>query len=163
MWIEVVSAGSIRSASLRVHFAPGGSSRNRAIPHAHRCEAPNESRAISAIAIAKNIAHGPADVDRELEQFACCGRLADIDAKLEQLAENPGAPHSGLTMFISRMSWRTSTGVFGRPPHERDFQRRCARKPARCERTQCRLALEDFQRVQHFGGEAIEARQTAVD
>jgi hypothetical protein len=35
---------------------PRGSSRNRAIPYAHCCEAPNESLAIGAIAITNHIA-----------------------------------------------------------------------------------------------------------
>jgi hypothetical protein len=33
-------------------------------------------------------------------------RLADIDPELEQFAMNPGAPHRGLAMLISRMSPR---------------------------------------------------------
>ena len=35
---------------------PGGPSRNRAMPYAHRREAPNESLAIGAIAIANDVA-----------------------------------------------------------------------------------------------------------
>ncbi len=34
-----------------------------------------------------------------------------------------GAPQSGLAMLMSRMSWRMSAGVSGRPPRGRDFQR----------------------------------------
>jgi hypothetical protein len=41
---------------LRESILPRRSSRNRAIPYAHRCEAPNESLAISAIAITNDIA-----------------------------------------------------------------------------------------------------------
>jgi hypothetical protein len=43
-----------------------------------------------------------------------------------------GAPHSGLATLISRMSWRISSGVLGRPPRGLDFQRHQARNPARC-------------------------------
>jgi hypothetical protein len=42
-----------------------------------------------------------------------------------------GALHSGFATLISRMSWRISSGVLGRPPRGLDFQRQ-ARKPARC-------------------------------
>jgi hypothetical protein len=41
---------------LRVSILPGRPSRNRAIPYAHRCEAPNEDLAIGAIAITNDIA-----------------------------------------------------------------------------------------------------------
>ena len=41
---------------LRESILPGRSSRNRAIPYAHRREAPNESLAIGAIAITNEIA-----------------------------------------------------------------------------------------------------------
>jgi hypothetical protein len=34
-----------------------------------------------------------------------------------------GAPQSGFAILISRMSWRTSTGVLRRPPRGRDRQR----------------------------------------
>jgi hypothetical protein len=43
-----------------------------------------------------------------------------------------GAPHSGFPTLISRMSWRISSGVLGRPPRSLDFQRHQARNPARC-------------------------------
>jgi hypothetical protein len=43
-----------------------------------------------------------------------------------------GAPQSGFATLISRMSWRISSGVPGRPPRGLDFQRHQARKPARC-------------------------------
>jgi hypothetical protein len=41
---------------LRESILPGGSIRNRAIAYAHRCEAPNESLAIGAIAITNDMA-----------------------------------------------------------------------------------------------------------
>jgi hypothetical protein len=34
-----------------------------------------------------------------------------------------GAPQSGFATLISRMSWRMSAAVLGRPPRGRDFQR----------------------------------------
>src|SRR5262245_48261840 len=34
-----------------------------------------------------------------------------------------GASQSGFAALMSRMSWRMSVGVFGRPPRGRDFQR----------------------------------------
>jgi hypothetical protein len=43
-----------------------------------------------------------------------------------------GAPHRGFATLISRMSWRISSGVLGRPPRGLDFQRHQARNPARC-------------------------------
>lgn len=55
------------------------------------------------------------------------------------------------------------TGVFGRPPHDRDFQRQYARK-TRAMPTQDRLGLDDFEPVDHFGGEAIEPdKQQSID
>jgi hypothetical protein len=42
-----------------------------------------------------------------------------------------GAPHRGFATLISRMSWRISSGVLGRPPRGLDFQRHQARNPAR--------------------------------
>src|ERR1700757_4326322 len=45
-----------------------------------------------------------------------------------------GAPHNGLTMLISRISRRISTGTVGRPLRRRDFQRQYSLKPARCQR-----------------------------
>jgi len=33
-----------------------------------------------------------------------------------------GAPHSGLSTLIRRISARRSGAIFGRPPRERDFQ-----------------------------------------
>jgi hypothetical protein len=36
-----------------------------------------------------------------------------------------GAPQSGFATLMSRMSWRMSAGVFGRPPTGRDFERQC--------------------------------------
>src|SRR5205823_11831315 len=46
-----------------------------------------------------------------------------------------GAPHSGLSTLIRRISARRSASIWGRPPKERDFQRQSWRKPARCQRT----------------------------
>ena len=46
-----------------------------------------------------------------------------------------GAPHSGFSMLICRISARSSVSICGRPPNERDFQRQYRRKPARCQRT----------------------------
>lgn len=38
-------------------------------------------------------------------------------------------------MLIRRIKRRTSTGILGRPPRERDFQRQYSWKPIRCHRT----------------------------
>jgi hypothetical protein len=65
----------------------------------------------------------------------CDRRLADIDAKLEQLAVNPWRSSQRVVTLISRMSWRMSTGVFSRPPHDREFPGQYGRKPARCQRS----------------------------
>ena len=46
-----------------------------------------------------------------------------------------GAPHSGFSTLIRRISARRSASICGRPPRERDFQRQYRRKPARCQRT----------------------------
>src|SRR5882762_7843454 len=46
-----------------------------------------------------------------------------------------GAPHSGLSALIRRISARRSASICGRPPRKRDFQRQYRRKPARCHRT----------------------------
>src|SRR3979411_1287664 len=43
-----------------------------------------------------------------------------------------GAPHSGLAMLISRISFRISGATVGRPPRRRDFQRQYDLNPARC-------------------------------
>ena len=45
-----------------------------------------------------------------------------------------GAPHSGLSLLILRMSSRSSRSVLGRPTCLRDFQRQKARNPARWQR-----------------------------
>src|SRR5271170_2097512 len=45
-----------------------------------------------------------------------------------------GAPHSGLSELICRISARSSVSIRGRPPSEHDFQRQYRRKPARCQR-----------------------------
>src|SRR5579864_3474677 len=45
-----------------------------------------------------------------------------------------GAPQSGLVKLITRISWRVSREIFGRPPGDRDFQRQYSRKPPRCHR-----------------------------
>jgi hypothetical protein len=73
-----------------------------------------------------------------------------------------GAPHSGFDTLISRMSWRISSGVLGRPPRGLDFQRQQARNPARC--SDDGLRLEDFHRIQHLGSQVIEPRKhQAID
>src|SRR6478672_7602033 len=41
-----------------------------------------------------------------------------------------GAPHSGLSTLIRRISARSSASICGRPPRERDFQRQYRRKPS---------------------------------
>ena len=53
--------------------------------------------------------------------------LSDLKAELEQLAAR-GAPHSGLSTLIRRMSARRSASICGRPPRGRDFQRQYRRK-----------------------------------
>jgi len=45
-----------------------------------------------------------------------------------------GAPQSGFSMLIRRISARRSVPICRRPPSERDFQRQWYRKPARCQR-----------------------------
>src|SRR5258708_3671343 len=45
-----------------------------------------------------------------------------------------GAPHSGLSALIRRISARRSASICGRPPADRDFQRQYRRKLARCQR-----------------------------
>jgi hypothetical protein len=42
--------------------------------------------------------------------------LGDLDAELEQLAMDLGAPHSGFSKLILRMRSRTSLPICGRPP-----------------------------------------------
>src|SRR5207248_241960 len=44
-----------------------------------------------------------------------------------------GAPHSGLSALIRRISARRSASTCGRPPRERDFHRQYRRKPVRCQ------------------------------
>ena len=61
--------------------------------------------------------------------------LPDINAELEQLAVDGGVLESGFAMLISRIRSRISTGVLGRPPRGRDFQRQWALNPARCQRS----------------------------
>src|SRR4029453_7705964 len=46
-----------------------------------------------------------------------------------------GAPHSGLSALIPRISGRSSAPICGRPPRNRDFHRQYRRKPDRCQRT----------------------------
>jgi hypothetical protein len=57
--------------------------------------------------------------------------LADLDAKLEQLAMD-GVPHNRLAMLIWRTSRRISNDTAGRPPRRRDFHRQYDLNPARC-------------------------------
>src|SRR5712692_10034608 len=52
----------------------------------------------------------------------CHGGLPDIDAKLEQFAVDPWRSPKWVATLMSRMRWRMSAGVFGRPPCGRDFQ-----------------------------------------
>jgi Putative cyclase len=46
-----------------------------------------------------------------------------------------GAPHSGLSTLMRRISARSSASICGRPPTDRDFHRQYRRKPALCQRT----------------------------
>ena len=46
-----------------------------------------------------------------------------------------GAPQSGFSMLIRRISARRSASICGRPPNDRDFQRQQLRKPVRCQPT----------------------------
>ena len=59
--------------------------------------------------------------------------LTNFDAELEELTVDPGAPQRGLARLMSRINWRISSGTFGLPPQDRDFQRQNKRKPARCQ------------------------------
>src|SRR6266446_2433584 len=62
----------------------------------------------------------------------------DCETSKPSLSSSPwmrGAPHSGFSALIRRISARTSASIFGRPPRERDFHRQYRRKPARCQRT----------------------------
>jgi hypothetical protein len=66
--------------------------------------------------------------------------LATLDCATSNpsLSSSPwmrGAPHSGLSTLIRRISARRSALICGRPPRDRDFQRQYWRKPARCQRT----------------------------
>lgn len=45
-----------------------------------------------------------------------------------------GAPQNGFATLISRISCRTSSSVFGRPPWGLDLHRQYCRNPARCQR-----------------------------
>ena len=46
-----------------------------------------------------------------------------------------GAPQSGFSILIRRISARSFVSICGRPPSGRDFQRQLQRKPALCQRT----------------------------
>src|SRR5437870_4495560 len=46
-----------------------------------------------------------------------------------------GAPHSGFSTLIRRISAHRSGSIIGRSPREQDFQRQYRRNPARCQRT----------------------------
>ena len=66
--------------------------------------------------------------------------LATLDGATSNpsLSSSPwmrGAPQSGCSMIIRRISARRSVSIWGRPPTERDFQRQYRRNPARCHRT----------------------------
>src|ERR1039457_7222221 len=83
--------------------------------------------------------------------------LATLDCATSNpsLSSSPwirGAPQSGFSMLICRISARRSVSICGRPPVERDFQRQWQRKPARCHRTSV-LALQlRFLRSSEFIG-----------
>src|SRR5260221_2983689 len=64
----------------------------------------------------------------------CNGGLSDIDAEVEQLVTKPWcAPQwVGETDLANELT--DFQRVFGRPPRCLDFQRKYARKPARCQR-----------------------------
>jgi hypothetical protein len=49
-----------------------------------------------------------------------------------QFAMIRGAPHNPFARLISRIRWRTSKGMGGRPPLDHDFQRQRALTPHRC-------------------------------
>jgi hypothetical protein len=66
--------------------------------------------------------------------------LATLDCATSKpsLSNSPwmrGAPQSGFSMLIRRISARRSVSICGRPPCERDFQRQYRRKPTRCHRS----------------------------
>jgi hypothetical protein len=60
--------------------------------------------------------------------------LGDFNASFNSSPWIRGAPHSQLARLISRIRWRISLEIAGRPPLERDFQCQYARKPFRCQR-----------------------------
>ena len=63
-------------------------------------------------------------------------RLSGFDTELQH-SSSPwmrGAPQSRFATLMSRIRRRISSGILGRPPRERDFQRQYSRKPVRCHR-----------------------------
>jgi hypothetical protein len=62
-------------------------------------------------------------------------RLRDLKPTFSSSPWMRGAPHSGFSMIICRISARNPMSICGRPRNERDFQRHYRRKPARCQRT----------------------------
>ena len=60
--------------------------------------------------------------------------LADIDASLSNSPWMRGAPQSGFSPLIFRISWRISVETVGRPGWpRRTFQVQTSRKPLRCQ------------------------------
>ena len=63
------------------------------------------------------------------------GRLSDLDPELQKFTMDArGAPQPVGQAHLPYQV-RISTGTFGRPARERDFQRQYRRKPDRCQRT----------------------------
>src|SRR6266851_847654 len=57
----------------------------------------------------------------------------DCETSKPSLSSSPwmrGAPHSGFSALIRRISARSSASIFGRPPRERDFHRQDRWKPS---------------------------------
>src|SRR6266480_1752069 len=66
-----------------------------------------------------------------------------------------GAPQSGFATLMSRMSWRMSAGVFGRPPARSGFPAPIGSEPSAVPADH-RLRLENFQCVQYSRSQTIE-------
>jgi hypothetical protein len=58
-----------------------------------------------------------------------------VGSEVEKMELPGGAPHSGFSRLIRRISARISQSILGRPTTWRGFQRQQARKPRRCQRS----------------------------
>src|SRR5579864_3293827 len=58
-----------------------------------------------------------------------------VGSEVEKMELPGGAPDSGFSRLIRRISARISQSILGRPTTWRGFQRQQARKPRRCQRS----------------------------